>query len=189
MPNTIKPLPPMSAADIARFWSRVDKTPGFGPHGDCWKWTLALNADGYGQMKIKRDNFRASRIAHLIQSGTDPIPLLICHACDWRACVRGDHLFPGTTKDNTDDMLRKGRIEIRGSARANAPKHGWPHFHAERMARGERIATSKLTENKVREMRALYADGMTSADLGRMFNVTPENASYVCRRVTWKHVV
>jgi len=37
---------------MARFWAKVDKSPGFGPNGDCWRWTGRVEGHGYGEMKI-----------------------------------------------------------------------------------------------------------------------------------------
>ena len=34
---------------------------------------------------------------------------LACHSCDVPPCCNPDHLFPGTAKDNSVDMLMKGR--------------------------------------------------------------------------------
>jgi hypothetical protein len=35
--------------------------------------------------------------------------LVVAHRCDVPRCVNPDHLFIGTYKDNTQDMLSKGR--------------------------------------------------------------------------------
>jgi transposase-like protein len=70
----------------------------------CWEWQGPLQTNGYGQFL----SYRAHRISYSIYKG-DPGDLLVCHSCDYRKCVRPDHLFLGTWKDNMDDMRAKGR--------------------------------------------------------------------------------
>lgn len=41
----------------------------------------------------------------------EPVPegMFVCHRCDNKRCINGNHLFLGTPKENTQDMLSKGR--------------------------------------------------------------------------------
>jgi len=51
-----------------------------------------------------------SRLAAHLFGGFDlKSPLHILHTCDNSRCIRTDHLFPGTAKDNIQDMIKKGR--------------------------------------------------------------------------------
>lgn len=55
---------------IERFWSKVDKTPGLGPNGDCWHWTAGnKNKDGYGGFYLWQiDNtLNAHKVSFLIE--------------------------------------------------------------------------------------------------------------------------
>lgn len=55
--------------------------------------------------------------------------------------------------------------------------------------RGELVGSAKLTEAKVREMRALYAaGGISIKNLGLQFGVTQHAAYKVVKRQSWKHV-
>lgn len=96
------------------FWSKVDRTPGFGPNGNCWMWTKGKNKWGYGQFYIKdrKKCVQAQRVAYTIVFLNGIFPeshIFVCHRCDNPACVRPGHLFLGTAKDNVDDMMSKGR--------------------------------------------------------------------------------
>ena len=94
---------------VERFARGVDKTPGHGPNGDCWRWMGRPDRDGYGQIKVGKRNKRAHRVAYELQYGPISAGLFICHACDTRGCVNPAHLWPGTNADNMQDMVAKGR--------------------------------------------------------------------------------
>lgn len=93
---------------IARFWAKVDKS------GECWTWTGGTIAFGHGQFHVTlpsgNRNYLAHRFSWFLAHGQEaPLPLCVLHRCDNPPCVRPSHLFLGTKKDNTQDMLGKGR--------------------------------------------------------------------------------
>lgn len=93
-----------------RFWDKVNKTD------DCWNWTGAVINSGYGTFFIAKVNGvsrlkLAHRVAWELANGPIPEGLFVLHRCDNRRCVRPDHLFLGTAKDNTHDAMRKGRLK------------------------------------------------------------------------------
>jgi hypothetical protein len=55
-------------------------------------------------------------------------------------------------------------------------------------ARGESNPSAKLTEDEVRQMRALRQQGVSAAELGRRFGVTERSAHRVVTRRDWGHV-
>ena len=101
-----------------RFWARVEKGE------NCWEWTGAT-AVGYGYLGLGRreDGIAgAHRISWQLHYGEIPPGMDVCHHCDNRKCVRPDHLFLGTRRQNMQDASRKGRL-------ATLPHHrkgGWP---------------------------------------------------------------
>jgi hypothetical protein len=82
--------------------------------GDCLNWTGCKTHNGYGQLTFRQTRVRAHRAAYEEFIGPIPKGALIMHTCDNRSCVNPEHLRPGTPKDNTHDMLIKGRHDWSG---------------------------------------------------------------------------
>ncbi len=149
---------------VRLFWLKVKKMPG------CWLWTGATMRNGYGVFHARRYRKTvAHRFSWEIHNGPIPEGLFVCHHCDNRNCVRPDHLFVGTNKDNVADMRAKGR----GS---NGVTRGEAHWYA------------KLTEEKVRLARRLFAQGVTPLQIAQRVAVHRDTIYRVVRRKAWKHV-
>lgn len=102
-------------SQACRFWSKVQKGPA------CWIWAAARHRRGdgndlYGQVYYKGRPRRAHIVAWALAYGELPDVsiggLAVCHRCDTPLCVRPDHLFLGTAKDNMQDAAQKGRLHI-----------------------------------------------------------------------------
>lgn len=148
-----------------RFWSKVKKGAG------CWLWQGRTSQFGHGILDITAGKgVRAHRYSWELVNGPIPEGLVVCHLCDVPACVRPDHLTLGTRAYNSNDMWTKGR--------------GRPG-----VARGERQGSAKMTEAKVRAIRARYARGdVTHAELAAKHSVTPAAISHIVNRRNWRHV-
>ncbi len=147
----------------ARFWAKVDKTPGHGPNGDCWIWTATTQRGGYGSFRVGRKTRKAHRIGFELQVG--PVgDNDVLHRCDNPPCVRGAHLFLGDDRVNTKDKMAKGR---------------------QRAPLGEKNANARLTEEIVRRIRS---DDRCGAEIATTYNVSPATVYAVLHRRTWRHV-
>jgi hypothetical protein len=75
----------------------------------CWEWLGAINVLGYGKASIYDKEILAHRLSYEIFVGKIPTGLILRHTCDNRKCINPVHLIPGTYKENTRDMIDKGR--------------------------------------------------------------------------------
>lgn len=144
-----------------RFWSKVDKTD------ECWVWAAYTSDAGYGFFRLDGHSIPAHRYAYEEYYGTVvPSHLFVCHHCDNPPCVRPDHLFLGTTQENTADKVAKGRQSL-----------------------GEKHGRAKITENDVRVIRRLYKEGgVSQAKLAARFGITQIQVSHICLHRAWTHV-
>jgi HNH endonuclease len=133
-PGATRASRPKYCSKRCKLYSKVDKTPGHGPKGDCWVFTGAKHIAGYGM--INKSESKASDIttSHAysweLENGPIPDGEFVLHKCDFPPCVRPDHLFLGNHQDNMDDMNAKGRWsfplplseirEIKASSKTNA---------------------------------------------------------------------
>ena len=90
---------------LSRFVANISVNENTG----CWNWTAALSQKGYGAFSEGRTYIPAHRYSYRRFVGNIPAKMFVCHHCDVRDCVNPAHLFIGTAKDNTSDMIKKGR--------------------------------------------------------------------------------
>lgn len=145
-----------------RFWSAIDKSPGQGPNGDCWEWTLGRLEWGYGRFAVGRGEVKAHRMAYELAVGPVPDGLMVCHHCDNPPCCNPSHLFVGDGFDNMGDMAAKGRS-----------LQGVKHHKA------------KLSDDDV---RAIRVDTRRQVEIAEEYGVSRGLVGHIKRRLIWKHI-
>lgn len=167
----------------ALFWSRVDKN---GPVvreglGKCWIWTGSRIKRGYGTFSIHSANWSnegAHRVSWVLVGGEIPPGAFVLHSCDNPPCVNPAHLFLGDHAINMADKKRKGR----------APGRKTATFPVWLRSDGEFNGRAKLTSAQVIEIRQLYARGVRSRELRRMFGISASTIRFIARGETWQDV-
>jgi hypothetical protein len=151
---------------IQRFWAKIDKR---GPD-ECWPWLAGKNR-GYGCLRLPRrgPQVAAHRVSWELHNG--PIPggegyhgVCVLHRCDNPACVNPKHLFLGTAKNNSDDMIAKGR---------------------KAKPRGEINGQAKLTETLV---RAIKRSPLGPKDAAARFGISKAHVWQLRTGRRWSHV-
>lgn len=141
----------------------------------CWEWRGAKNEHGYGVIGKeggkRSGNIKAHRLSYQIfRHANLAREEFICHRCDNPPCVNPDHLFVGTQRDNVADMISKGR-------NSKPP-----------VRYGEANNKAKLTEESVLKIRKLFAQGLSSPKIARLFSVTKPAILAIINHKTWRHV-
>lgn len=141
------------------------------PWSGCWLWEKALLKDGYGASHIPRTlaagsrSRRAHRLSYEAFTGQIPDGMMVLHKCDVPACCNPEHLFLGTSADNSADMKAKGR-----------------------QARGDGNGRAKLTESDVRDVLQRLAAGEKQQSIADSLGVEQQVISRIKRRLTWTSI-
>lgn len=154
-----------------RFWCRVRSS-----RDGCWVWTRGTQHNGYGTFCVKGRDIRAHRFSWEIHFGQIPQGMLVCHHCDNPPCVRPDHLFLGTDRDNCVDKLAKGR------GRAGIP------FHRGCSHEGALNPNARMSTEQVAEALSRLADGEKPAAVASSFGVSTSLIYKIRSRRAWSHL-
>lgn len=136
--------------------------------GDCWEWAGYTSKAGYAIVSFDGQTVYGHRFAHEAFKGPIPAGFCVCHSCDNPPCINPAHLFCGTKKDNTQDMLAKGR------------DRSIPHP-------GSTNGFAVLTEDQVLFMRVLQSVGLPLNKIALCFGVGRSTVAYAVEQ-GWRHV-
>lgn len=124
--------------------------------GECWEWQGYRDANGYGDTWFHKRHIRTHVVSWILHNGELPPKTAVLHRCDNPPCIRPDHLFVGTDRDNVIDMRDKGR-------------HG----------------TAKLTQSQADEIRTLYRLGIRQTRIGVLFGISQSQVSDIVLGRCW----
>lgn len=151
-----------------RFWERVHKTDS------CWLWDGKWSSD-YGRLgDAGHRTVLMHRFSWELHYGSIPDNLWVLHRCDNPSCVNPAHLFLGTHDDNMADMAAKHRAGFQQ--------------HPEKAPKGERHGNAKLTDENVRSIRRLRAQGIARKAVAQMFGISESNVKAITSHKAWPHI-
>lgn len=158
---------------------------------------LIWNGRRYPKMKVNGKQVGVTHVVLEKKLGRRIRPgYFALHTCHNDQCVEETHLYEGTQYQNMQDRKRAGRyatgdkhpLRIDPSRAARGDRNG-SRKHPERLQRGEERPAAKLTEEKVRLARKMYAKGgWTIRQLAKEFGLTYEPMRAAIKRVGWHHV-
>jgi len=167
---------------VERFWRKVVKT------SKCWEWTGYVTRNGYGLLqarKLSSHPLYAHRVAWMLEHGKIPKGIHVLHQCDNPKCVRVDHLFLGTQRDNNVDRDRKGRTASGDRNGARTQPHLNPFVRGRGSGlRGEHHPQSKLTDQQVAMLRLQFEKGVPRKELASKFGISVTHVYRIGRRTS-----
>jgi hypothetical protein len=138
----------------------------------CVFWPFSTNGGSGGQYPQVNIDGRVLGVTRYIFEQLAGRPLaggeVIRHSCDEPRCVNGWHFSTGSQFDNVQDMLQR-----------------------QRQASGERNGRSQLTEEQVRDIRALAREHDLRGEVAfvaRGYGVSPAALALVLKGETWRGV-
>jgi DNA invertase Pin-like site-specific DNA recombinase len=88
---------------------------------------------------------------------------MVLHSCDVTNCVNPAHLRLGTAKENTKDMVDRGRDTS-----------------------GEKSSLAKLTELQIEQAESMWRSGQTQASIAKRLGLSQSTLSRAFSGDTWK---
>lgn len=158
--------------------------------GGCRVWTGGAYKNGYGKFWLNGRNHLAHRVAFAIAQGRWPEPIAR-HKCDNPACCEPGHIEEGTYQENVQDCIERGRRRPRDEYRPRTLQEGARHYsnHApEKVLRGERVGTSKLTAMQAAAIKTERLAGARLRPLAQKYGVSEAMISSIARGKSWAHV-
>ena len=206
-------LPSIPAIDPRiRFYKNIEVNEG------CWEWKGSRYKTGYGQFSIKNKQITAHRASWIIHYGEIPKGLHVCHKCDNRICANPQHLFLGTPKDNTQDMIVKGRkpdpwnkvfsaeqekqmheLYLQGCKQRDIAKkfgtlqssvwHIIRKFEDSKSLMGEGNCNAKFNDEDIIKIRSMFVPyKMSCVKIAKLYGVHVTTIQRIIYRQTWSHV-
>ncbi len=146
----------------------------------CWEWKGRKLNSGYGSFSAGGEGRLAHRYAYERTCGGIPMGMEVCHTCDNPTCVNPNHLFIGSRKDNMQDCLKKGRMNLNGLEKGR--KYWIGARHREESIKKISLSRRKFTENQEKEIVSYLSQGCLQKDVASFFGAAQQIISRIYRK-------
>lgn len=146
--------------DDAAFWAKVNQSDD-----GHWYWLGTKNWSGYGNLLRDGKRIYAHRYAYILLNGPLPPKACLLHSCDIRHCVRPDHLRIGSRRENSLEMVERGRSQ-----------------------KGESHSGAILTEDAIKAIFACRQAGLTQKRIATAFGVSRQEIGLILAGKRWGHI-
>lgn len=153
------------------------------PIAGCLVWMRSGVPKGYGVMWYEGKQQYVHRLSWVANNGPIPDGIMVCHHCDNPACINPNHLFLGTAKQNSEDMVKKGRANGGAPSGDKNPASINPEI-----VQGIKNGNAKLTDEDVRDIRSLCEFGILQKDIAYVFGIRQCHVSRINKRQSWRHI-
>jgi len=134
---------------------------------NCWNWKKKKMISGYGTTTFYAKWITTHRLSYLVFKGDIPKDKIVCHSCDNPSCCNPDHLWLGTHKENTRDMMNKKVVF---------------------QFKGENNNMAVLNESIVLEMRSLNKQGLSVKKISEIYGFKYFTCLDAVSGRNWKHI-
>lgn len=156
----------------------------------CHNWDGSKRSDGYGQFWINPYVEKAHRVALEMTGSFVPIGMMVLHSCVGNpSCVNPAHLRIGNQKENMHDRKAQGRhiSNLHPERLARGERHG-SKTHPEKILRGDAHASTKISEAKVAELRAIRYIGISQRKAALIFGISQSHVGRIWNGIDRKPI-
>ena len=126
------------------------------------------NTFGYPRIRFKNKNLTLPReIIKKIFGKKITKEIVTRHICNNPWCVNQEHLFYGSPKDNTGDILKAGR------------RHN---------TKGEKNGKAKINEETAKEIKNLLKENVSAKEIANKFNITKKIVFHIKYGAAWSWI-
>ena len=143
----------------------------------CIEWIGGVDGHGYGRIFVNGKNISTHRLALILKLGRN-IHSGMCalHRCHNPKCVNPNHLYEGTHRQNTHDML-------------NSKRHSYGEKHGKKIF--DHIVThgkSKYSPESILKIKEMFQSGLKLKEVQKKTGIAYSYLQKIKYGFVWKHL-